>query len=110
MLKHFSGTPDTVPEDEEGYKRAVCRLQLIGEYSFGRLLLDGPAGKTFPDPPTGLIFLVSFMVSCFAILVADYAPIAFLGTAMAIGSIVLALITYRDWMKPPIIRTEEIEI
>jgi hypothetical protein len=57
-----------------------------------------------------LIFNVYFVVSCFAILVADYAPIAFLGTAMAIGSIVLALITYRDWMKPPIIRTEEVEI
>jgi tetratricopeptide (TPR) repeat protein len=150
MLKHFSDIPDTIPEDEEGYKRAVCRLQLIGEYSGGRLLLDGPVGKKFLDhpvqpifelgnnieeettgdntlpeptaspgsehsnarrpPPTGLIFLVSFVVSCFAILVADYAPIAFLGTAMAIGSIVLALITYRDWMKPPIKRTEEIEI
>jgi hypothetical protein len=47
MLKHFSGTPDTIPEDEEGYKRAVCRLQLIGEYSGGRLLLDGPVGKNF---------------------------------------------------------------
>jgi hypothetical protein len=43
-------------------------------------------------------------------LVANYAPIAFLGTAMAIGSIVLALIKYRDWMKLPIIRTEEVEI
>jgi hypothetical protein len=57
-----------------------------------------------------LIFNVSFVVSCFAILVAHHAPIAFLGTAMAIGSIVLALITYRDWMKPPIIRTQEVEI
>ncbi|KAH8936751.1 hypothetical protein BDL97_17G100800 [Sphagnum fallax] len=150
MLKHFSGTPDTVPEDEEGYKRAVCRLQLIGKYFFGRQLLDGPVGKTFLDhpvrpifklgsniekettgdntfpkptagpgsehsnarrpPPTELIFFVSFVVSCFAILVANYAPIAFLGTAMGIGSIVLALIKYRDWTKLPIIRREEIEI
>jgi serine/threonine protein kinase len=168
MLKHYPGTPDTVPEDEEGYKRAVCRLRLIAEYSFGRLLLDGPVGQPFLDgpvgktfldgpvektflvhpvrpifklgsniekettgdntlpkptaspgsehsnasrpPPTELIFLVSFVVSCFAILVANYAPIAFLGTAMAIGSIVLALIKYRDWMKLPIIRREEVEI
>ncbi len=150
MLKHFSGTPDTIPEEEEGYKRAVCRLKLIGKYSGGKLLLDGPVGKKFLDhpvhpifelgsniekettgdntfpkrtaspgsehsnarrpPPTGLIFFVSFVVSCFAILVANYAPIAFLGTAMAIGSIVLALIKYRDWMKLPIIRTEEVEI
>ncbi len=48
-MKHFSGTPDTIPEDEEGYERAVCRLQLIGEYSGGRLLLDGPAGEKFLD-------------------------------------------------------------
>jgi hypothetical protein len=61
-------------------------------------------------PPTGLIFFVSFMVSCCAILVANHPPIAFLGTAMAIGSIVLALIKYRDWMKLPIIRMEEVEI
>ncbi|KAH9536333.1 hypothetical protein CY35_17G102000 [Sphagnum magellanicum] len=144
MLKHFSGTPDSIPEEEEGYNKAVCRLQLIGEHSSGRLLLDGPVlllrpivklgsniekettgDNTFPKPaaspghehsnarrppPTGLIFFVSFVVSCFAILVANYAPIAFLGTAMAIGSIVLALIKYRDWMKLPIIRTEEVEI
>jgi hypothetical protein len=158
MLKHFSGTPDSIPEEEEGYKRAVCRLQLIGEHSSGRLLLDGPVllrdpvhpiveflgdpvrpivklgsniekettgDNTFPKPaaspghehsnarrppPTELIFFVSLVVSCFAILVANYAPIAFLGTAMAIGSIVLALIKYRDWMKLPIIRTEEVEI
>ncbi len=56
VLKHFSGTPDTVPEDEEGYKRAVCRLQLIAEYSFGRVLLDGPVGKTFVDHPVRPIF------------------------------------------------------
>jgi hypothetical protein len=113
MLKHFSGTPDTIPEDEEGYKRAVCRLQLIGEYSAGRLLLDGPRSEhsnARRPTPTGLIFFVSFVVSCFAISVANYAPIAFLGTAMTIGSIVLALIKYRDWMKLPIIRTEEVEI
>ncbi|CAK9265570.1 unnamed protein product [Sphagnum jensenii] len=139
MLKHFPGTPDTIPEEEEGYKRAVCRLQLIGEYSCGRLLLDGPVRRKFLDHPvhpifelgsniekettgdntfpkptasrgTGLIFLVSFVVSCFAILVANYAPIAFLGTAVAIGSIVLALIKYRDWMKLPIIRSEEVAI
>jgi tetratricopeptide (TPR) repeat protein len=113
MLEHFSSTPDTIPEDEEGYKRAVYRLQLIGEYSGGRLLLDGPRSEhsnARRPSPTGLIFLVNFVVSCFAISVANYAPIAFLGTAMVIGSIVLALIKYRDWMKLPIIRTEEVEI
>jgi serine/threonine protein kinase len=113
MLEHFSGTPDTSPEEEEGYKRAVCRLQLIGEYSAGRLLLDGPRSEhsnARRPTPTGLIFFVSFVVSCFAISVANYAPIAFLGTAMTIGSIVLALIKCRDWMKLPIIRTEEVEI
>jgi hypothetical protein len=41
MLKHFSGTPDSIPEDK-GYQRAVCRLQLIGEHSSGSLLLDCP--------------------------------------------------------------------
>jgi hypothetical protein len=51
MLKHFSGTPDSIPEDEEGYKRAMCRLQLIGEHSSGRLLLDGPVLLRDPVHP-----------------------------------------------------------
>jgi len=51
MLKHFSGIPDSIPEEEEGYKRAVCRLQLLGEHSSGILLLDGPVLLSDPVHP-----------------------------------------------------------